>query len=404
MSDIERSRVLLGVTGSIAAYKAVELARRLVKRGLTVRVAMTESATEFIAPLTFETITGNSVAVGFWDEKGVEGIEHIDLGAWAEVVVIAPATADTIAKITAGFADNELLASLLVTRAPILIAPAMNTNMYEHPATQENIAKLKSRGIKFIDPEEGDLACGWHGTGRMADPKQIFYHTLRELNPADFAGKKVLVTAGPTREFIDPVRFISNRSSGRMGAALANEAFLRGAEVTLIQGPIDVKLPSPIKRISVENAQEMYETTLRQVFETDLKPDIVIMAAAVADFRPKNYIDQKVKKHTNITEVELVPNPDILKDMGARRGAARNPVLVGFAVETGEFEELSEKVRQKIINKNIDMVVGNLAAEAFETNTNHVLIMDRNNHQEEILTTYKGRIARKIFDSIRRLN
>ncbi|MCL4148939.1 UNVERIFIED_CONTAM: hypothetical protein GTU68_022565, partial [Idotea baltica] len=233
VDSAEKRKVLLGVTGSIAAYKAAELARLYVQRGNTVKVVMTNSATEFISPLTFQAITNNPVSTDFWDTPEVSGIEHIELADWADTIVIAPATADVIAKLANGFADTPLLASVLASKAPILLAPAMNVNMYENLATQNNIELLKARGVSFIDPEEGSLACGWNGTGRLADPWDIFYETRQLLSTNDLQDKQIVITAGPTREAIDPVRFISNRSSGKMGVELAREAKRRGAKVTL---------------------------------------------------------------------------------------------------------------------------------------------------------------------------
>jgi len=240
MSDFgEKRNILLGITGSIAAYKGAELARIFISRGYSVRVVMTESAQEFISPLTFQSLTGNPVVTGFWERGEGANIEHIQLADWASALVVAPATADLVAKMTSGIADSPLLAILLATRAPIVICPAMNVNMWEHPATVENVEILKSRGIHFVGPEEGSLACGWVAAGRLADPWDIFHSTRRVLSKTDFAGKRVLVVTGPTREPIDPVRFVSNRSSGKMGVALAQEAYCRGAEVTMIHGPIN---------------------------------------------------------------------------------------------------------------------------------------------------------------------
>lgn len=398
-----KTNVLLGVTGSIAAYKSADLARDLIKRGLNVRVVMTQAATEFISALTFEVLTGNPVVVDFCDSTDLGGIGHIELASWADVVAVVPATADTIAKMAGGYSENELLATLLVTRAPVIIAPAMNVNMLEHPATQENITKLKERGIKFIEAEEGKLACGWSGTGRLASTYEIFYSILRELRGWNLKGKRVVITAGPTREMIDPVRFISNCSSGKMGVEVAKEAYLRGADVTLIHGQIKFRVPKEIKRVPILSANDLHEAAIREVYESE-DADIVVMTAAVADYRPAEQVEYKIKKEDHSEDIKLALNPDVLQALGERRGEAKVPFLVGFAVETGEPEDLIEKVQKKIVSKKVDMVVGNLAHEAFDKNTNHVWIVDSIGRQEEVSTTFKSRVARKIFDTVSRLS
>lgn len=398
----DKTNILLGVTGSIAAFKALDLVRRFKKRGLNVRVIMTESACQFIQPLTFESLTGNKVVRSMWDEDDFEGIDHIELGDWADVFVIAPATADTIAKLASGQAGNELLAAALVSRAPLLIAPAMNTNMYEHPATQENLVKLKQRGAEIIDPESGDLACGWNGTGRLADPKQIFYRVLRALNSQTLAGKKVVVSAGPTREMIDPVRFISNCSSGKMGASIAMEAFLRGADVEVVHGPVKIKVPGGVKKTVVSSAEEMQKALMDTIFNSERPADIVVMAAAVADVKPREASRNKIKKNGEWKHIDLSPNGDILQSIGEKRGDSTVPFLVGFAVETGEAEDLIISVKEKIIQKKVDVMVGNLAHDAFDKSTNHVWIVDKIGREDEVMTTYKSRIAKKIFDFIRK--
>jgi len=404
LSTAEKRKIVLGVSGSIAAYKSAELARLLVSRGYEVRVVMTSAATEFITPLTLQSVTGHPVAESLWEESAVKGIGHIHLADWADAVVIAPATADTIAKLAAGFAENSLLAVSLATKAPILVAPAMNVNMYEHPATQENIALLRKRGVFFVDPEEGALACGWNGTGRLADPEEIFHHVRRVVSVHDLQGKRVLITTGPTREPIDPVRFLSNRSSGKMGAALAREAFRRGAEVTLVHGPASVKVPNAIECIPINTAEEMYESVMNRAFAGEDAPDIVIMAAAVADFKPATVVPTKIKKKGGAPPpLELASTRDILFELGQKRGSGRKPILVGFAVETGDLEELLGHVREKLKRKNADMIVGNLAADAFDLDTNRVWLIDRNGRQDEVSTTFKGRVANRILDAVLRL-
>ncbi len=398
----EKRKIILGITGSIAAYKAAELARLYVSWGHEVRCVMTESATEFITPLTMQSVTGQAVTTDFWESESVD-IGHIEMADWADVVVIAPATADVIAKLAAGFSDTPLLATVLATRAPILIAPAMNVNMFDHPKTKENIEILRKRGISFVDPEEGNLACGWNGAGRLADPMEIFYHTRRLISRGDYKNKKVLIVTGPTREPIDPVRFISNRSSGKMGVALAREAFRRGAEVSMIHGPVRIKVPGPVKLKEVITAQEMHDAVMEHINTEGQMPDIVIMSAAVADFRPEKPSEQKIKKSDKLPAISLVKNPDVLSTLGEKRDESRRPVLVGFAVETGEIEDLINEARAKLERKNCDLIVGNFAADSFDLDTNRVWLVDRNGRQEEIATTYKSRVANKILDRILKL-
>ena len=402
----ERKRILLGITGSIAAYKSAELARLFVTWGYEVRCVMTKSAQEFISAMTFQAITGNEVITDFWGKESSE-IGHIEAADWADLVIIAPATADTIAKLTAGFGDSPLLAICLATRAPMLIAPAMNVNMFEHPKTRDNITELRNRGVYFVDPEEGALACGWNGAGRLAEPMEIFYHGRRLISRGDYNGKKIVIVTGPTREHVDPVRFITNRSSGKMGIALAREAFRRGATVTLIHGPvksISTKVPRAVKCIETISADDMLKAVLAASFpENGDLPDAVIMAAAVSDYKPAHYSPQKIKKQEGPTTLELVRNPDILLNLGDRRGEGVKPNLVGFAVETGEIEDLISEARRKLEQKKCDLIVGNFAADAFELDTNHVWLVDRNGKQEEVATTYKSRVANKILDRMLKL-
>ena len=399
----DKKNVLLGVCGSIAAYKAVELARLLVTRGYEVRVVMSPSAQEFVTPLTFQSVTGQPVTTTYWDGAEAHGIGHINLADWADVMVIAPATADTIARLALGSAETPLLGMALATRAPLLVAPAMNVNMFEHPATQENMLILRKRGVFFVDPEEGELACGWNGTGRLAAPEQIFHHLRRVVSTQDLKGRRVLITTGPTREPIDPVRFITNRSSGKMGIALAREAFRRGAEVQLVHGPVSVKVPMEVDCIPVETADEMGQAVVQAIFEAATPPDIVIMAAAVADFRPVECASRKMKKAERPETIPLAPTTDILLEVGRRRGAVRRPILVGFAVETGEVDDLLAEVRRKLTAKSADMIVGNLARDAFDADTNRVWLVDRYGRQDEIATTFKSRVANRILDAILRL-
>lgn len=399
----EKRHVVLGITGSIASYKSAEIARILVSRGYEVRVMMTDSAQKFITPTTLQSVTGKPVVTDFWETQDVQSIEHIEISDWADVLVIAPATADVIAKLAVGISDTPLLAAALATRAPILVAPAMNVNMLEHTATQANIETLKKRGVLFVDPEEGALACGWNGAGRLADPWEIFYHIRRALSNHDYKGKRVLISTGPTREYIDPVRFISNRSSGKMGTALAREAFCRGADVTLVHGPVKVDTPDVVRCVPVTTAVEMEEAMLKLAFSEENPFDIVIMAAAVADFRPKEAVDEKIKRSSKTPSIAVTPNPDILAAMGARRKGENKPTLVGFAVETGELEDLISELRSKLQSKGTDLMVGNFAHDAFDLDTNRVWLIDKFGKQEEISTTFKGRVANRILDAILKL-
>lgn len=397
-------RLLLGVTGSVAAYKSAELARYFMKRGFDVRVAMTESATKFITPLTFQSLTHHPVATTFWEEDQTGQIGHIALADWAGAVLIAPATADFIAKMAHGFAESSLLATVLATKAPVIVAPAMNVNMYNHPQTRENIEALQARGVHIVEPDSGSLACGWTGKGRLAAPYEIYAITERAIGPADLIGQRVLISAGPTREAIDPVRYLSNRSSGKMGLALAREAFRRGAEVTLVHGPLSPKqrVPAGVKQVSVTSAEEMHSAILDRVFEQNGQSrfDTVVMAAAVADYRPKDQASDKIKKSNSAMVLDLVPNEDIVKELGVRKGARSTPVLVGFAVETRDPEALIEEAQRKLNTKNLDVVVGNLAKDSFDKDTNQVWIVSKGSAVIHIETARKGMIARRIWDHV----
>jgi phosphopantothenoylcysteine decarboxylase/phosphopantothenate--cysteine ligase len=400
----QKTRIVLGVTGSIACFKSVELARYFMKRGCDVRVVMTESATRFVTPLTFESLTHNPVAVSFWNESQPGQIGHIQLADWADCVVISPATADCIAKMAFGMGESSLLAVVLATKAPVVVAPAMNVNMYEHPQTQENIQTLQSRGVTVVEPESGDLACGWKGKGRLASLREIYLQTRRAIGPKDLLGKRVLISAGPTREAIDPVRYISNRSSGKMGIALANELFRRGAAVTLIHGPLGIPLSvsQEVECVPVTCAAEMSEAIQGRVFDSGrgYRVDIVIMAAAVADYRPAAIATSKIKKSSADTSIPLECNEDILLSLGTSRGSSGMPILVGFAVETGTPEQVIAEAQRKLARKRVDLVVGNLAEDAFDRGTNRVWIVSRNGAVEHIDTAKKSTIARAIASAI----
>lgn len=395
-----KTRVVLGVTGSVAAYKAVELARALIKRGCQVRVVLTDSASKFVTPFMFETITGNKVVTSFWNETDAGSIGHIELADWAQVLVIAPASADLLAKLRYGFAESPLLAVALATKAPIVVAPAMNVNMFSHPATQENLRALRARGVDIIEPDSGELACGWKGKGRLAKPQEICWRVRKAVSAQDLAGKMVLITAGPTREAIDPVRFLSNRSSGKMGIALAREAFLRGASVTLVHGPLgrSPQVPSGVKCVAVTTAQEMFDAVVARTERAQC--DIAILAAAVADYRPSSPAVQKLKKSSDSPQLELAPTRDILKALGERRILGAGPRLIGFAVETGSVQDLLAEARRKLSSKKADMIVGNLAQDSFDKDTNRVWIVGRGGREEAVATASKAAVARRILDAV----
>jgi phosphopantothenoylcysteine decarboxylase/phosphopantothenate--cysteine ligase len=386
-------KIVLGVTGGIAAYKAAELVRELVKAQAEVHVVMTRNAQSFIAPLTFQTLSGNPVTTEFFNLIAESEIGHIALADRAEVLVIAPATANIIGKIAAGIADDMLTTIVMATKAPVLLAPAMNVHMWENPICQENIQRLRSRGYHFIDPEAGELACGYEGKGRLAEIPVIVEEIRALLSPKDFSGENILVTAGPTEESIDPVRFLSNHSSGKMGFALARAARRRGAEVTLISGPTALPVPPQIKYIAVRSAAQMREAVLNHLESAS----ILIMAAAVSDYRPKQRAPEKIKKSKLETVLELELNPDILAEAGKKKNSR---IMVGFAAET---ENLLQNTREKLEKKNLDLIVANdvtLPGAGFKADTNIVKIMDRSGKVEELPLMTKEDLADRILDRI----
>ena len=391
---LKGKKIVLGVTGGIAVYKAVDLVSRLRKQGCEVRVVMTEHAQQFVTPLTFKEISGNQVAVSMWSSNQEFNVEHIALANWADAFVVAPATANIIAKMAYGLADDLLSTTLLAARAPIVVCPAMNTGMYENAATQENIAKLKSRGITVMPPAVGKLACGTSGAGRLPEPQEIveFLNAFFAKREGDLRGLKVLVTAAGTREPIDPVRFVGNRSSGKMGYAVAQMAAERGAEVLLISGPSALSIPANVKAIKVETTNEMLEACL----ESYDKVDIVIKAAAVADYRPRDVAEQKIKKKTDdALTVVMDKNPDILKTLGAKK---THQVLVGFAAET---QNLLENARDKVVKKNLDMIVANdvtAAGAGFNADTNIVKFLFANGEVRSLEQMPKVDVANCILD------
>lgn len=396
---LKGKKIVLGVTGGIAVYKAVDLVSRLRKRGCEVRVVMTEHAQQFVTPLTFKEISGNAVATSMWNSNQEFNVEHIALANWADAFLVAPATANILAKMTYGIADDLLSTTLLAAQAPIVVCPAMNTGMYLNAATQENIAKLQSRGITVMPPASGHLACGTSGPGRLPEPQQIveFMSSFFAGREGDLRGLKVLVTAAGTREPIDPVRFVGNRSSGKMGYAVAQMAAERGAEVLLISGPSALAVPPNVKAVQVESTNEMLEACLAAYDAVD----IVIKAAAVADYRPRDVADQKIKKKTDDALIVVMDkNPDILKTLGAKKA---HQVLVGFAAET---QNLLANAREKVVKKNLDMIVANdvtAAGAGFNSDTNIVKFLYANGDVCELEQMPKVDVANRILDEALRI-
>jgi len=388
--------VLLGITGGVAAYKAAELARLFVKAGYDVQTVMTESAGEFITPLTMRAVTGRPVYNSLYDPAYKTATGHIDLAREPDLAVVAPATANILGKLASGIADDLLSTVLLaidLSRCPVILAPSMNTTMLENPAVQDNLKRLADRGYFIVEPGEGDLACLEVGKGRMVEPRHLL-EKAREIisSKKNLSGYTLLVTAGPTRESLDPVRFFSNHSSGKMGYALARATQERGGRVILISGPTNLDPPAGVDFIPVTSAQEMFQAVMDNLPEAN----IVIKAAAVADYRPENIQDQKMKKGDELL-LRLVRNPDILKEIGMRKGSC---FLVGFAAET---QQLIDNARQKIESKNLDMIVANdLGQEGagFQAETNLVTLLDKDGGQEQVPLMSKYRLAHYILDHI----
>ncbi len=384
--------VLLGVTGGIAAYKAAYLASALVKQGAAVEVVMTQNATQFITPLTFEELTGRRCITDTFSRNFRHQVEHISLAKRADLVLIAPATANVCAKLRHGLADDMLTTTVLACRCPKLIAPAMNTAMYENPVTQDNLAALRGYGWEVIEPASGRLACGDTGAGKLPEPEVLLQHVLRAIAlPKDLQGKTVLVTAGPTREALDPVRFLSNRSTGKMGCAIARMAMLRGAEVTLVLGPTDLAPPPFVKTVPVESAAQMFEAV-----RAHADADFIFKAAAVADYTPARVAEQKLKKSDADLSLPLDRTQDILGWLGAHRRPGQ--VLCGFSMET---ENLLENSRKKLIKKKVDMICANSLTQAgagFGTDTNAVTLITAQEVRELPFGT-KEAVAMAILDA-----
>ena len=404
MSSISGKKIILGVCGSVAAYKSAFLLRELQRNGAEVRVVMTPSAANFVAPLTFSSLSHNQVYLDMFPDRSHAtsvGTWHIDLGVWADAMLIAPVTASTIAKLTCGIADNFLTSLVLALRAPLIIAPAMDADMYSHPSTSSNISRLKERGVFVVEPGEGELASGLTGPGRLAEVDKIVgkVEAFFDGHHRDLTGKKILVTAGPTQEPIDAVRYISNRSSGRMGFAVAAAAANRGAEVRLISGPVSLETPRNVVREDVRTADEMY----RQLEKDVDWCDVLVMTAAVADYKIANPPDRKIKKSEfaeGLAKLDLVENVDILKSLGARKGKR---VFVGFALET---DDVIENARKKLLSKSLDAIVVNNPHEegaGFGTPTNKVTILSvREGEKIDLRLLPKYEVAQKLLDQIMR--
>ncbi len=390
---LKGKNIVLGITGGIAAYKSAELTRELIKRGANVRVIMTRNAAEFITPLTLQVLSSNTVYTDMFEQE-VYDINHIALAEFADVLIIAPATANVIGKIAYGIADDLLTTVVMATRSPILICPAMNTNMYINPIVQENISRLKAYGYQFVSPAYGELACKTEGVGKLADIKDIIEALESMVTAKDLIGEKILVTAGPTREPFDPVRFITNYSSGKMGYALAIMASRRGAEVTLISGPSALPVPSNVNFVSVSSAQEMRDAVMRH-FQ---KSTVVIKAAAVADYRPCLQSTQKIKKTKGPLVVELERNPDIIAEIGKKKGKR---IIVGFAMET---ENLLENATAKLKEKGMDFIVANDLREegaGFQGDTNVIKILGSDGSVEALPMMDKLDVADQILNRVR---
>ena len=385
--------IVLGVSGGIAAYKSAEIVRLLVKAEATVRVVMTKNAQEFITPLTLQTLSGNAVATDTFDLTQESEIGHVRLADTADLVLIAPATANLLAKLAHGVADDLLTTVLLVTRAPVVVAPAMNVHMYAHPATQANLKTLRERGYAVVDPAEGDLACGYQGQGRLAEPAHVVEAAAAALTDKDLAGEYVIVTAGPNCEPIDPVRFIGNRSTGKMGFALARVALQRGADVTLVSGPTALAAPRGVEFCAVRTAVEM-QRAVEQHYD---RATMVVSAAAIADYRPAQVAAQKIKKGDGALSIALERNPDVLAGLGRNKGSR---LLVGFATET---EDVVQNAERKLRAKNLDLIVANDVTQAgagFAGDTNIVTLLDRTGGRAVLPLLSKDEVAHRVYDRL----
>ncbi|MGG3194193.1 MULTISPECIES: bifunctional phosphopantothenoylcysteine decarboxylase/phosphopantothenate--cysteine ligase CoaBC [Priestia] len=394
-------RILLCVSGGIAVYKAAALTSKLVQAGAEVKVMMTASAREFVTPLTFQALSRNPVYTDTFDEKDPSVIAHIDLADWPDLILVAPATANMIGKIANGLADDMISTTLLAATAPVWIAPAMNVHMYDHPAVKKNMSTLSSFGYSFVEPGEGYLACGYVGKGRLEEPETIVsligsYFSKVSDTQKILEGINVLVTAGPTVERIDPVRFFTNRSTGKMGYALAEQAAKLGASVTLVTGPTNLEYPKGVQVVQIESAQEMLEAVMQRYHEAD----VVIKSAAVADYRPKHVFDQKMKKQPGEAVLELERTTDILRTLGERK---EHQLLVGFAAETEQVDEYAQK---KLASKNLDMIVANnvtTEGAGFGTDTNIVTLYKRSGESKELPILSKHDVAIEVLKEVKEM-
>ena len=394
---LKDKNILLGVTGGIAAYKIANLASMLKKQSANVKVIMTENACQFITPMTFETLTAQKVYTDTFDRNFEFKVDHIELGKWADVFFIAPATANVIGKLANGIADDMLTTTALAMRCPIVVSPAMNTAMFENKVVKHNIMKLRTYGMDIIRPASGHLACGDTGAGKMPEPEMLLEYIKRAAyQKKDLVGKKVCVSAGPTREAIDPVRYISNNSTGKMGVEIAKMAAYRGAKVSLVMGPSNVFVPDFINRIDIKSAEDMYE----EIMKISDSQDIIIKAAAVADYTPANYSDEKIKKKDGDLSIELSRTKDILKELGERKeNNPKKQFICGFSMETENMEENS---KNKLAKKNADMIVANnvkVEGAGFGTDTNVVTIFTKDK-EIRLDKLSKTEVAEKIFDEI----
>jgi len=391
--ELNGKRIVLGVTGGIAAYKAAELVRLLVRQGAEVQVAMTEGAGHFVTTTTFQALSGKPVFTDQWDRAMPNGMAHIDLSRQADLILVAPATADFLARIAHGLAD-DLLATMVLARAcPLLVAPAMNLQMWQNPATQRNVAQLAADGVGLLGPASGAQACGEVGPGRMLEPEEIVERVIEFLTPKWLAGRRVLMTAGPTFEAIDPVRGITNLSSGRMGYAIARAARQAGADVTLVSGPVALPPPFGVEPIKVRSALEMHGEVMARAADAD----IFIGVAAVADYRVANAAEHKLKKdHGGVPAIELVENPDILAEVAALPGA---PFCVGFAAESRNLEEYAQRKREK---KKIPLIAGNLIQDGFGGDDNRLVLFD-DNGSHPLVPASKDALARQLIEHIAKL-
>jgi len=389
MLSLTNKRILLGITGGIAAYKCAELTRLFSKAGAEVRVAMTKAATEFITPLTMQALSGNRVSLDLLDTDAEAAMGHIELARWADLVIIAPATADFIARVSHGQADDILTTLVLATAAPIAIAPAMNQAMWSDSGTQENLSALSDRGYRIFGPASGEQACGDVGPGRMLEPQQLLQHCGNLFDVGRFASLRLLITGGPTREAIDPVRFISNHSSGKMAFALAQEAAAAGAQVTLVSGPVNLATPDSVSRIDVESAEDMLDAVMDNISGTN----VFIGVAAVADYRPKQLAHEKIKKDDEGLTLSLIKNPDIISEVAK---LSKGPFTVGFAAETNS---IIENGKQKLLSKKLDLLFANNATESFNSDSISLTAITSEN-EFEIATANKNVVAQEILKLI----